>query len=480
MAQVKSIPLSYWVDDYNLRVHCSYYLLGNTIHDAQRYKAGCPDFDLAGIFRYKAITGSSHKKVKVVYKRCDRNAAPFRNNTPSELVGYMEILAKNVQPENTQLLTYDNEGYLVSRTIENYNGDKLYTSRDTFLYTYNKGADGSLKVSVSVYKKAINRNKKPAKGSGFFYSSIYSGTIDKGPYKITSSGMEQYSFDAAGRPTEIHNEYIGYANGKPDYDKDNPTIRLFKYDTKGRLLSITDSATISGNIKTRESFVYKDIDARQYPVFETPLMQQYLSTINKPEFATAEYKWEYWNRESGKGFYPIDSPKGYEEHYVVMHNDKKELCLSTQIGGDGALGLPTIYRLGKDSVGSKFRTSMTVDAKAGDTESVVYDATIAPWEITVSTLDMITTNYEKPPGTWWLSNYDCTNRIVVKDTTGWSAIAYAPYGSNNLAGVGSFYAPKQSCGCGRAEGMTSFALIDTEGNMRYVYDEGDVYTISYE
>ncbi len=351
LAQVRAMPLCYWVDDYNIRIHASYYLLGNTLHDAVHYTSGSPEFDLPGIFKYNAIKTSRYKTVKIIEKRRQDNVS-LTGKSPLALALYMDTLMEGAQPENTQWLNYDANGYLVRRVIDYYNASPLYSKRDTILYQYQyRGAGSLVKATLVTHSKTVNGNKKPDKEWPYFYASVYCGEIKKGPYTLSSEGRQEYSIDPEGRIVEIRYYYRAFANSCRDYDTDNPTILKFVYNQKGWLVSVAESAIHSGQTRRRETFDYKDISKESVSLFKTPLMEQYLSTIDGPEFALVKHTVESWYRDGGKTYYPIDSPQKIIERYVVMRNEQNALCLSVKVDSNNKPELPTIYTAGKDSVG---------------------------------------------------------------------------------------------------------------------------------
>jgi hypothetical protein len=475
--QPRPVSGCYWIDSFNLRLHLSYYLLGNGLQDVQ-YQTGDPAYDVRSVFRHQAYAPIRGKTVHVKLVKKSEHALDIVGLEPAAVSAALAGFADAGQVEQQQWLRYDAEGYLVERIVKDEKGDSLYFNADTTRYVYVKRADGSLQVNVSEHSYSHNRHKKPPRGYGFFYSSIYSGTFRKGPLTRHGANTTTYEFNSAGKPLSVVYDYKQWVNGIADYDTNGKTIRLFRYDDRGRLLNVRDSLPALGLNKTEQRYEYSDAVRDAWPPMRIPKMRQFISAIDPPHAVTVRYTSTNWNRDVGNGYYPRDSGRTNKETYYTVCDAAGRLHLSQKM--QPVSEEPVLYVWGTDSIGD-YRMRCQVYASVDDTAAAVYNPEWQMWPVTEQHGCIIETYYPQPPGTFTARSLECSDRSVVNGTDGWRMICYGPYGNTDIAGSRTYFPPiHQKRFIESRRRPVNFILVDKEGLIRYSYDQDFLYSVEYE
>lgn len=461
---VDLVHQGYLQDSFNMRLHMDAGKMGNII--SEPFPTLEPERNMLQLFRHEGALPKDKTTVHIRHYDLQNPAMWGNDMRPSTIAGKIENWYRYGRLEDEVQLQYDKQGYITKRTGRNYHDDSLISSYDTTLYTYTTAGNGNILITTDRRHTAINSRIEPRDGISFS-SHQFCGPIKRGPVTYRDKNQTVYEITPDGKMLRQETTNEKWVNSCRD-DDSQTYIVVNKYDSKGRLLTNRYWTSRMKQPPTSTVFTYEDAPLTTTPILNTPLMRQYLSTIDSPYLSRVTYAYHYWLTPENI-IYPEDhSEPDYKvpDTFITVRDAKHKLRLSYGVPLPFQDTMATLYRI-CDSKERYASHMSTIYANAGYDDTAVYKPTPESMYETEG----------KPDGTFYVSRVECKFRNSYTDNSGWRMVCYG-----DDSGSGTFVSPKSpQCGCGWGwELYRYFLIIDPKGIVRYVYDDTDMYLITYE
>lgn len=468
-AQLRPYSLSLWQDSFNVRIHIDEHLLNNMLHEsyAERVDTFISTLQL---FQYSAINGKGPTTVSVKHFVGDSHAILLEEKGVNSLINYLEgRIPKSVQLRHI-ILHYNNEGLLQYKfAIHKFKGTGKVVYDSTW-YSY-RGRNNELIVNTRIHKIKFTPRA--------YYSSLYCGEIFDKPLTIKDSGHIIYSFNQDGRLLKRDNLITSSANDCIYNDSAGWYTEHYSYDKKGRLIAIKSTAYNGERADVLRTYTYIDSNKVPIPLLATPLMEQYISTIDSPYFSKVIYRSQVWRRHYKDQFLPEYSPEVATDSQMSIRDAQHKLKLLLPLA-NYQYQLPTLYMHGFDTLGH-YRMATEVWTGTYDTVDAVYNPALPRRLVTERHGCIVEIFNELPKGTWQFRQLYCSDRVVVNDKSGWKIVAYPPYGNISISGLYDFIAPMHNTRyCISTDKLQNFIIVDADDKVRYVYERGNIFILQYE
>ncbi len=479
---------SYWYDDQNIRLHATY-LLGNMSGDGQygptkwdsaqqRYVSALP-----GMLCYPAIAKTGYRKAivtAIAIPSFPYYTARSAGRNAQQLALALDSLINKVHSYESFGLTYDDHGYLRTKTHKKTIAGSRYYQHDTIKYTYWHAPDGRSRINRSYSERVYY----PTAG----YQSAWCGTM-RAPFTRISHSSTAYTLDREGLVTGIETDHNAFAGTCRDYTPDHKYL-LIAYDGKGRATSIIDSSITYTGRKMLTEKRYRQLTPTDledstwnYRFFRTihlPQVSKWLATkkdIHYVEETTVQTAFTEYSNKKNIQWITGKPPKIVTTKEVVAYDGNENMLLKVEnyYASEGFL----LYQYGQDSAGSFKGRYGTAGIPQPDT--LIYPTTIIPTNA-IAYDDRPLPRQAKPDiiKTPYL---DYNERNISAATNGWRIISYEReldgYNYNYNMRDEYFWAPEAGRWSSTHPPFTYFIVLGPDGLVRFVYDQGTLYKISY-
>ncbi len=475
--------VSYWQDSMNIRIHATNMIsnVGNlTVRKWDsvkgRYVSIIPD-----LLQYKAMAGKGYTKVRITAIGADGQAI-LEKGDPGHMAGYLDSILAKAKIADTISLIYDNDGYLLQVVKSEDHPDKKYYIRDTSSFTYELLAKGGKRIT---WRTGRLQHEDVAG-----YSSIYCGTINKGPLDQRSNSCLIYDFDRNNLMIRSENNYKIFANKCKDYVPSHHIKRLV-YDQAGRPVLLTDLLANDSPPKVAHftTYTYNDTPLTSsltppwsnanYKVLQLPLVAKWLREKQGLNISVQQTKATHYELYdySARKFVIKDTPKIDEESERIVWDGNKTMLLTMN---NSAYPI-VLYQYGHDSAGT-FRGSYTL-AYMPEPDTFTYNPNEkrVVRELGEAGGDFRQQYLEPRKGAILARQMDYSTRNVKSSADGWRLVTYNRlYSGADWAYEKEFYwIPKPTRFRMPMPLSSDFVITGPDGLVHYIYNSGRLMLVAY-
>jgi hypothetical protein len=503
IAQPEPPDVNFRLDDYNIRHHLhspSMGLFGFTgvwgyktvvVWNSEKKHYGSK---IEEILKYQAIAKTPYRTVTV------RHYAPkeYRfhwlfEKTDAGAIKKIDAVFSIYPLQDSMLLRYDNEGRLVLKIRWSDDSDSTFMrpenkaywavrrTVDSFSYGCNSAGYTTVNWDEKSRYQLCNMSQRD---SASYLDNRNCGNLQNTHFverKETSYRWEIGDHEEVISSTRQEKNWVNIC---PQPERPFEYHSSYTYDALGRPLTEHLSLVPGQPGLLMETHVYRDepISYRFGPL-QVPLMRQYLDKIVNPRLTIDEFH-EYTYNDNAKALASSmpDTLKPYDYHNRrITVNDASGQRLRFDSSDFYKAGVK-VFVQSRDALGS--RTCVWLHDVESNTDDAVYNPQRGRISRTFSGGCQQFETFDRPDGAFTAQRISYSDRIVSALTNGWQRISYGPdrngARSNNHDPL-DYWAPAQTSPyLNAAEIGENFILLDAQGLVRYIYNEGQVYQLTYE
>lgn len=462
-----------WIDSFNIQHQCENYLYYDPYQrtppkwnkELKKYNTS-----FSNLLTYNAIVKTKYRKVKIKAFPLENpyhyNSTDLAFNLNGDIYSVMDSIIKDKTATKTIELEYDKEGRLLTRKTNNLPYDTTAISIDSLEIQYSK--DEHKNEVINFHSGSYSYN------AILWTSSSYCGKISGEDTPITTrgEGNAKFIFNTLGLLISQTSTYETYYNNCHAYFP-NTSKNDYTYDEKGRMTLTLDSSLTQHKLMSQSIKKYTDetLDTGN-KIYKNYLLAKWLKQYKNPYQSTIELKNFNYKKDTGRGFYIIDTPtQKYTNSEQIIFNNEGSVILTYP----ARYANISVHQSGADSLGV-FSGIYDVYFNENSTDTAEYDPSIKRESVTERHGCIVETYEKKPQGTLpMISNkFYYRNNYFFKNNACLINYGYGGQGSEGR----KFWASKPYR-YGKSSNA-NFVIINKEKLVKYFYKNQTLYVLTYE